>query len=299
MLEQILVPLDGSDAAEGVLPFVITLAKGIGSRAVLLHVVDPGQLSSEMMGSHREVVDHAIQGRRTSAETYLSLVAQHLNGQGIEASTEVATGEPGATVASRARCLGAGLIAMSTRGRSGLARLTLGSTATRVLHESPIPVLLYRPGGHTTPSVTRVLLPLDGSAASEEAIPLATFLARVLGLPLVVVRVVPLMGLPYGDSTGDQARELLRAREHEAKEYLRDKLQELRATWPRVEKRLLRGDPAEQLIDVAQHEGDALVVMSSRGRIGLPLMVLGSVADKVVRYGERPVAIVRSGKWID
>lgn len=127
MLERILIPLDGSKLSEEVLPFVTTLAKGMGSLPVLVNVVDAGEFSSAAGVMHGHPISDLIEHSHGWAEGYLHSVRDGLKEEGVMATTQVTVGSPAEGIVSQADVAGAGLIAMSTHGRSGLARWTMGS----------------------------------------------------------------------------------------------------------------------------------------------------------------------------
>lgn len=144
MYNKILVPLDGSELAEQVLPHVSAVAGCTGAQVLLLRVPaepvydylvpDPG-LSAEMR--------HDIE---TGAQVYLEEIAAELRSMGIAVSTAVVWGGPiQETLLDVAREQKADLIAMSTHGRSGIARMVIGSVADQIVRHSPVPVLLVRP----------------------------------------------------------------------------------------------------------------------------------------------------------
>lgn len=295
ILERILIPLDGSKLSEEVLPFAATLAKGLGSLPVLLNVVDAGQFSSAAGVMHGHLIGDLIEHNHQWAEGYLHSVRDRLKEEGVLATTRVTVGSPAEGIISQADLAGAGLIAMSTHGRSGLARWTMGSVAERVLREAGTPLLLYRATGKGgAGALGSVLLPLDGSPAAEQAVPLATYFAKTLAIALTVARVVPTTVFAFAEDGAAQMVEVLEAAEGEAKEYLGKKSGEFLAEGLQVHSKVLRGDPASELIELARHLPDCAVVMSTAGRTGLERTVMGSVADRLVRYGHRPVVLVRT-----
>ncbi len=137
MFREILVPLDGSHLAEGILPHVTGLARLCGARIRLLRVAlvhtFPGADPTE-----RQV--EAVE----EAQSYLEQVAQPLRESGFEVTTHVRYGHDATEILDHARQEEIDLIAMSTHGRTGLGRWALGSVAERVLRHSPKPVLLTR-----------------------------------------------------------------------------------------------------------------------------------------------------------
>jgi len=140
---RVLVPLDGSILASEALVPASDLAASLGGKIILLGVVEP---------SAAVYVDAPIQARsdptkeEAEAVVYLDKAAADLRASTlVPISTRVVHGEAAATIAKVAREAEADVIAMATHGRSGLARLVLGSVATGTLQQSSVPVLMYRP----------------------------------------------------------------------------------------------------------------------------------------------------------
>jgi nucleotide-binding universal stress UspA family protein len=142
MYKRVLVPLDGSPLAEGIIPFIVQIAGPLDLEIVLLRVLQP--IPPEVIEGARHVVLEDIPGRFEEARTYLAGVAQRLLLNGIRVGTDVRRGEPVTEIVSGARESGADLIAMTTHGRSGLGRLLFGSVAEAVLRQTEIPVFLMR-----------------------------------------------------------------------------------------------------------------------------------------------------------
>jgi nucleotide-binding universal stress UspA family protein len=140
---RVVVPLDGSDLAAEVLGPARDLAVTLGSELLLLAVVEPIAVYPYQ---HLEAIGDVAEVQEAQARQYLDKVATELRATGGPAvSTRIVHGDAAAQICSVAREVGAGAIAMATHGRSGMARLLLGSVATRTLHQSSVPVLIYRP----------------------------------------------------------------------------------------------------------------------------------------------------------
>lgn len=154
MYKKILVPLDGSKLAEGVVPHVQDLARRYGSEVILMQVVPPlsklvMETEAVAMGEARagpEAATAVAKAERESAHAYLEGVAKRLRAEGIQVRAEILTGEAGDAVVTHAHSELVDLIAMSTHGRSGLGRLVYGSVADHVLRHAGAPVLLIRSG---------------------------------------------------------------------------------------------------------------------------------------------------------
>ena len=141
-----------------------------------------------------------------------------------------------------------------------------------------------------------ILVPLDGSALAETALPWAVVLATRWCAPLVLARVVELRShaaVSLADSalaTGAYEYE-----EQEARVYLERSASTLRAAHPEVEVRgeLVCGEAGGALLDLEQQVGARVVVLTTHGRTGLARWARGSVAETIVRHGAAPVLLVR------
>jgi nucleotide-binding universal stress UspA family protein len=138
----ILVPVDGSERSEGVLPAVEALAGPFDLPVHLLHVVEavPGAVASEAAFA----MDRLMESRAGDGETYLAKVALPLEAKGIHVTRALRAGLAAEAILAYLRECGAGLVAMSTHGRTGLGRLGVGSVAERVLRAAPVPTLVSR-----------------------------------------------------------------------------------------------------------------------------------------------------------
>jgi nucleotide-binding universal stress UspA family protein len=142
MSKRVLVPLDGSRLAEGILPFILQTASPLDLEVVLVYVVRP--LAPQPIEGTRHFTVDDVAARLKEARESLAPVAAKLREGGVRITTDVRHGEPVAEIVAAARETGADLIAMTTHGRSGLGRLLFGSVAEAVLRQAEIPVLMMR-----------------------------------------------------------------------------------------------------------------------------------------------------------
>jgi nucleotide-binding universal stress UspA family protein len=143
MYTRVLVPLDGSQLAEAILPFVEQVAGPLDAEVVLLRVIEP--LSPvEWVASAGVLTPDTFALRDMDAEHYLRDVERRLSTKGLRVRTRVALGRPAEEILAAAQATSADLIAMATHGRGGLGRLLFGSVAEAVLHAATVPVLLIR-----------------------------------------------------------------------------------------------------------------------------------------------------------
>lgn len=144
MYKRILVPLDGSELAEQVLPQVIDLANCTGAEIVLLRVPDAPIYDYLMTAPDWSVT--VREQARTDTANYLETLSAQLRAMGLNVLTRADYG--GAvysTILDTANEMRVDLIAMSTHGRGGLARMVMGSVADDVLRHTCLPVLMLRP----------------------------------------------------------------------------------------------------------------------------------------------------------
>jgi len=147
MFEKILVCLDGSELAEGILPYAREVARQSGATLVLLEVtLPPSAIVEPTTGYYSATTPAEIQRQEDEAQAYLEGIARAIQEEGLAVEYLTLPGSPGYTIVGYARESGVGLIALSTHGRSGLKRLIMGSVAEHVLRESGLPVLVIRPG---------------------------------------------------------------------------------------------------------------------------------------------------------
>lgn len=144
---RILVALDGSPLAEQILEHAVSAGRSLGAGYTLLRVVNPLGTLGNLPVVFAPRMGRAVAAQRVAeAKAYLAEIARSLKDRGLDVKTKVVESERAAdAILDEAARHGFGFVAMATHGRSGLSRLFLGSVATRVLHGSSVPVLLYRP----------------------------------------------------------------------------------------------------------------------------------------------------------
>ncbi len=301
MIKHILVTLDGSKLSEQILPCVAALARGLDAEVTLTHVVNSKALPDTDELSHRAFLDQLVESERVRAQAYLRQMATVFTDQGVKSTTDVYVGEPAETLISHAEKEQFDLIATSTHGRSGIARMVMGSVADKMLRSTSKPLLLYRPVDEVSPpfaNLKAVVIPLDGSDFSEQALPLAVELAQALHLTLMPIRTISTASFaftePYPLGGTDLSVQLLEAAEQDATSYLDRKVAGFKLKGLAVEPMVAIGEPATQIIDLAASTPGSLIVMTSHGRSGVGRFVLGSVADRVVRTSGSPVVVVRA-----
>ena len=297
--EKILVPLDGSPLAQAILPYVMLVAKGFRSHVILFHVAETALDHEDP--DQKAHADETVERIRPLAENYLAGVADEFRGEGIDVETKVAKGRAAAQIVEYAEQEDVRLIAMSTHGRSGLARLVMGSTVDRTLRACARPVLLVRPcdegaSGEAARRFSKIIVPLDGSNAAEAALPIAEELAKALGLEIILIQVIGIE-IPgaFGAVTPDSwpvPTHLLERLDVVASGYLTGLANMLKNKGLTVQWDVLRGAAGPRVVEFAKEAPDSLVAMTTHGHSGFRRWVLGSVADEVMRKGGDPVLVI-------
>jgi nucleotide-binding universal stress UspA family protein len=144
MYNYILVPLDGSERAEAILPHVEELAKRYDAQVILQQVVEATPLHPEPEGAARALGQQELERHTEQALSYLTTVQEELCTKGIDARTVIYYGPVVQAIIRAAECECVDLIAMASHGRTGMSQVFYGSVAAGVLHRIDRPLLLVR-----------------------------------------------------------------------------------------------------------------------------------------------------------
>ena len=147
MYNYILVPLDGSERAEAILPHVEELAKRYDAQVILLQVVETVPLHTGPEGTAVALEQHELERHTEQALSYLTTVQEEFRAKDIDARTSIYYGSVVQAIIRAAECECADLIAMASHGRSGMSQVFYGSVAAGVLHRVDRPLLLVRSRG--------------------------------------------------------------------------------------------------------------------------------------------------------
>ena len=294
MFKRVLIPLDGSQFAEKVLE-------------ELPRVIEPGKSWIELVGVlevSRYVASVSEYGPlqvmadvRAQYEAYFLKMRQLLQDRGYWVNTAIVEGDAAEEIINSANVSEADLIAMTTHGRSGIARWTLGSIADRVIQNTVLPVLLVRSQTTTRrDEIKTILVPLDGSALSEKALPYARMLAREHQATIRLLQAVSPSDVEYAVTrmpTQSETDRALQRRFLLSDGYLDHVAAELRGNAIKVQTDVVLGDPARCIVEEAEKHTADIVVISTHGRTGFSRWVHGSVANHVIRSVPVPVLVVR------
>jgi nucleotide-binding universal stress UspA family protein len=308
MYRSLLVPLDGSEFAEQALPVASSLARRSGA---VLHVARVYLPVAGVHGEHAMPYDEALDRELMKrAHSYLDEVVARLAAHStIKARAALLEGSIADSISRHAAEIEADLLIMTTQGRGPLARFWLGSISDQLARKSSIPVLFVRPQDATPgftwqPGVRRVLIPLDGSALAESILEPALALTEGGQVEYTLLQVLtPSAELSYGPAGGrttgfqeslKQLKVMEQLQSGRARMYLEQQADRLRARSFVVSTRVILHDrPATAILeDASVHHAD-LIALGTHGRGGLKRLLLGSVADKVLRGANTLVLVYR------
>jgi len=292
----ILVPLDGSEYAEQAVSVGASLARRSAGTVRLVSVEQPLPalaLPSEALLAAGEV-ELEIRAQTTG---YLDSVAKGVERvQGGTVETAVLDGPVAPALQAHAAEHGIDLVVMTTRGRGGMSRWLMGSVADQLLRRITVPVLLLHPRELPQPTeFRRVLVALDGEIEAEvldPAIALGSLdPAARYTLTRVVEPAIPIL-TPLALYPTKPGRHYTDRLVNEAWDYLAGVCQKLAASGIEATYKVLVGRGiAEQVLELAGATGVDCIAVGTHGARGAERVVVGSVADKIIRGADVPVLI--------
>jgi nucleotide-binding universal stress UspA family protein len=287
---KILCAIDFSTPSLHAVRVAVALAKQLDAELVLAHAwyVPTSAITpeSDYTSDDRQwIVDHATRGLQAALREAVELGARRvttrlLDGNPWHAVTALLEAEPTFD-----------LVVTGTQGRTGIKRVLLGSTAEAIVRHAPCSALAVHPGTQPT-GFTNVLCPTDFSPSSLYAIELAAKLVRPDGC-LTLLHVVE---APVSYAGSVESMDFMRTLDIRSTKHLDELAARVRTqTTARVMLRNRVGNPGSETLAVLDDDATFdLVAMGSHGRTGLRRMILGSVAEKVVRHSARcPVIVAR------
>lgn len=293
-MRRVLVPLDGTAWSGAILPDALRLG-GPDGVIILLNVVN-------LVPYRDEAFAREERAEVESSRAYLTEVAVGLRAGPVRVETQTMVADRDnvpRTIDEAAMTFDADMVAMATHARAEPGDPPRESIAWQALARSPVPVLIrHVPDGTSAPAAPeprerRIMVPLDGSALAEKALPLARQLAAEWNASLWLVHVVshrPVTDFAYTETDPDAITDDVASRS--AQRYLDRLASQLGRA---VETRVLVGSPTDELVAAAAALSISDVALSSHGRTGLAHAVTGSVADGVLHRLDLPMLVVPAG----
>jgi nucleotide-binding universal stress UspA family protein len=277
--------LDRSSFAEQALPLALAIALRASARLDLVEVHALYALEEPHAGCARFEPERDAEHKQQE-QLYLDATAKWVtSGSPVSATACVCSGSaviPETTaegILGRASAGKTDLIVMATHSRGPLSRFLLGSVADELICRARVPVLLVRgsdqvPGVHPEPVIDNILVPLDGSRLAEQVLGPALGLARVMEARCSLLRVVKL------------------PEKAQAEAYLERVAGRIRGQGLQVRTRVVVArHAAGAILKEAEAQGSNLIALATHGRHGLKRLLLGSVADQLLRAAASPVLV--------
>jgi nucleotide-binding universal stress UspA family protein len=287
MEKRILVPLDGSQAAEIVIPYVEEIAAKINAEIILASVHEPDK--QDMGKVYRAYLE------RIRDEVSSGLMQYGIREFPIR--VVVLPGKPANEIIHLSEESNVGLIVLASRGASGQGPWLLGSIAGKVLRATKKPVLLIRvPASEVALEqkalLRKILVPLDGSKRGEGAIPLVQELGIALDAEVILFQTVQVPTV-WPEEPSAIVTMVIEEGMAVSEAYLNSTALVFQKAGMKVSIVVMVGVPADRIIDYATENDVDLIAMSTHGRSGVGRWVFGSVTEKVLHAGDTPVLAVR------
>lgn len=292
-IRRIVVAADFSEGSRQAFQVACSLADEDETRILVLHVMEPKYEAEPPL----YFGDHSVRFKRVarSPSEFVSekecLQDAYAPHRPLDVEYRITEGGAAEEIVRACEQTGGDLVVMGTHGRTGLPRLLMGSVAEAVLRGVSCATLALRdrPSASMTTSDEVILHPTDFSECSQAALRVAHALARARGSRLILLHVVPVemyTEIPIGPDYGPPRAEMASlASQVDASELKHP-----------VETRLVEGDVPAEIVRVADEVGCALIVIGTHGRSGLGRMLMGSIAESVIRKSGRAVVAVKSAQ---
>jgi nucleotide-binding universal stress UspA family protein len=288
MIERILVGTEGSQAADNAVSTALRLARAADAEIRAVHARETPEGARRRSAAGRQVAHQ----RERAGERVLEAVTERAGKVDVPATTVIDDRPPAELLLAQAREWGADLLAIGAQGESGFERAIRGSVADQLIRGSPVPVLTVHQPPSTDPldPIERLVVPSDGSSAALSAAPVARALAQATGARLDLVFAVP-PRIEGGELLGP-TDDIEQAAAKLADDALAPLERRYRGTEIERERRVRHDAPHRAIVHHADERDADMIVMSTRGHGSLERVLLGSVADKVLRTSNVPVVTV-------
>ena len=280
VFRKILCPIDFSDNSIAALDQAARLARKSDALLYLMYV------EFIPMSSPAELANYVTVSTEPGKLRLEQIARKHL--ARVRHELVVQVGWPAELIERAAQDLDVDLVVMATSGRSGVARFFLGSIAEHVVRTSKRPVLSFGPGA-ALGALKRILCPVDFDPQSIAALNFGWRLAQEYRAALSLLHVVR---APFEPSEVP-VEPITPEWEQDARAQLAKVAADNLGAKAKYKLLVRRGNPAGAILEVEKELRPDMIVMATHGRGGLSHLVLGSVADRIVRESSVPVLTVR------
>jgi nucleotide-binding universal stress UspA family protein len=294
----ILAPTDLSPAAESGLKAAADLARRSSARVTILNVIDLSGLDDSWVP--RDALVRLERDFRAEATPRLEALRERLF-KGVPVEIQIVEGM-GASVAiaQYARDHDVDVIVLASHGRTGFKRAVLGSVAERVVRGAPGDVIVVRSDDieeEQGMEIKTILVPTDFSGYADEALERATQFAKLTQAEIHVLHAYEFpMPLLVADVPVSLPQEVYDQVQDAAKQGVEKRIAKVVAEGVKAAGGVICDNPTRAILDAAVKTHADLIVMGTHGRTGMKHVLLGSVAERIVRMAPCPVMTVKPPK---
>lgn len=302
MLDPILVPMDGSQLSECVLPHAIAIARSFDAEIILLRMLEKNQA-----GASAQLFDLLNwQINKTRAALYLEKTKTQLEKSGLSVKTALLEGLVAEAITEYAQTLPIKLIILSSHGRNGVTQWGISGSAQKIILSAPTSLFIVRASQYkANPAETpeqqfyqHILVPLDGSQRAENVLPIITQLAKYHKSQIHLVQVVqtPEMArqMPLEREDIEISNQVVARNQDEAGRYLEQVKSRSVLEGITVITHLVTSDNAAvSLHKMVEQENIQLVTLSAHGYSGIRQWPYGNMVNNFIMYGKTSLLIVQ------
>src|SRR6185295_11104395 len=300
MYRNIMVPTDGSGFDREAIRVALRLAERSDAKIRLVRVLSQGSFFGMAAAAEgTSIAADVVRSERDRALSELyALAAECRATTNADIGVDLHAGPVTDVLEGYAKRHEFDLIVMSTHGRTGISRLAWGSVTESLIRHTGIPVLVVKPpSSYLNPRVTemfrRILVPLDGSALAEQALPRAVELAKLEGAEIILLRVLTPQAYPPRAIEAYHPSWLDRQVSH-AEHYLFDVAERIRThNIPTMTDIVISEDVSAAIVDFAERQRAEVIAIATHGRGGAARVLYGSVAEAVIRSANACVLVRR------
>lgn len=299
MYKKIMVPTDGSGFDREAILVALRIAERSDAKVRLVRVLTMGSYFGTGATNGAVITPDALRLEQDAALSELSVLADECRRMSkAEITADLEQGPTADVLAGYAKRNGIDLIVISSHGRRGIARLSLGSVTDSLIRGTTIPVLVVKPkasylAAEATKEFHRIVVPLDGSGLAEQILTRIVPLAKLEEAEIVLLHVLT----PSEDAHENGGLPWWEKRVASAEAYLSRRAREVRSEGVAATIQVVVGKRVAQAItDFGRREGADLIAIATHGRGGVARVVRGSVADGVTKLAMSSVLVFHPDK---
>jgi len=285
-INNLVVLLDSSNYAAQAIPYAKAVAKAAGAKLTLLSSIK----------DHTPELKAVYEESKKARQKYLDKTAKEIAAEGINVTTAVRPGFLADATKALVEENNIDLVITSTRGKSGSKHWLSGGVSSKLMQKITKPVLLVQVEEKTVemvePKIDRIMVTLDGSILSERVLPYARALANAFDSEVILLTVPQVPEVENYRAPMSAVQAIRRETERTMDEFLGAVARSLKKDGLKVSAITTGSLPVRTIVETSEKEDVDLILMTSQGRGGLDLLLMGSVAERVVEQADKAVFMV-------